>query len=146
MLPLRALLDVNMLLALADTSHVHHARARSWQADHLGERGWASCPLTQNGFLRVSTLPSYGSPKPWAEAMSLLDQMVARHDHEFWPDDFSVLDATIIERSRLLGPRQITDVYLLAIAVKHDGRFVTLDRNISLAAVRGAEARHLVTV
>lgn len=143
---MRALLDVNMLLALADAGHVHHARARDWRANHLGDHGWASCPLTQNGFLRVSTRPSYSTPRSWADAIKLLDQLLARSDHEFWPDDFSILDTSVVERSRLLGPRQITDVYLLALAVRHEGRFVTLDRNVSLSAVHGADERHLVTV
>jgi predicted nucleic acid-binding protein len=73
----------------------------------------------------------------------------ARHDfadHAFWPDDISLLDEQIIDRTRILGPKQLTDIYLLALAVKHGGRLVTFDRTIPLAAVRGAQAHHLVAI
>lgn len=76
----------------------------------------------------------------------MLSRAVDRPDHEFWPDDISLRDAEQIDHSRLLGPRQITDIYLLALAVQHGGRFVTLDTSVSLAAVRGARAEQLVVV
>ena len=80
------------------------------------------------------------------DALDLQLDMIAATDHAFWPDDISLLDERLIERSRVLGPKQLTDIYLLALAVKHDGRLVTFDRAIPIAAVRGAQARHLVVI
>ena len=110
------------------------------------DQGWASCPLTQNGFLRIITQSRYQNPVPLPAAMGALIAQVNLHSHEFWPDSISITDPEIFDRTRILGPGQITDVYLLALAVKHDGRLVTFDRGIPLSAVRGAEARHLVVL
>ncbi len=112
----------------------------------MDESGWASCPLTQNGFLRISAQRSYSNPKPLPVALRLLHSLVAGSDHLFWPDDVSILDAGMIDYTRLLSPKKIADVYLLALAVKHGGRLVTLDSGISVEAVRGAEAGQLVVV
>ncbi len=142
---MRALFDVNILLALLDQDHLRHDHARSWWASER-RHGWASCPLTQNGFLRIVTQKSYLRPKGMADALAILTLATSRAEHVFWPDDVSVLNSTHVDHGRLLGPRQITDVYLLALAVQHGGRLVTLDRGISLAAVRGATAENLVFV
>ena len=140
---MRALLDVNMLLALFDQAHTFHVRARTWWA--ANERhGWASSPLTQNGFLRIVSRPSYPRPVPLADALRLLAAWAIPPRHEFWSDEISMLDKEAIDHSRLLGAKQITDVSLLAIAVRHGGRLVTLDRGIPLAAVRGAMPDNLV--
>ena len=139
----RALLDVNILLALFDKAHTFHAKTRQWWSINE-EHGWASCPLTQNGFLRISTQKSYPQPIRLADSMVLLRAWAVPPRHEFWPDDVSVLDPDIVEATRLLAAKQITDIYLLALAVRHGGRLVTLDRGISIAAVRGASAEHLV--
>lgn len=80
------------------------------------------------------------------EALAILQRLVIRPDHAFWPDDFSVIDADHIDHTRLLGPKQITDVYLLALAVKHGGRFVTLDSGISYRAARGGRPENLVVL
>jgi toxin-antitoxin system PIN domain toxin len=141
---MRALLDVSMLLALFDPHHIHHKRAGEWWESFEG--GWASCPLTQNGFVRVSSKPGYTHPIGIADAWRALRKQIELSDHEFWPDSISITDPDIFDHSRLLGPNQITDVYLLALAVKHGGRLVTFDRGIPLAAARGAEARHLAVV
>ncbi len=142
---MRALLDVNMLLALSDAKHPHHPRAQRWRAAD-GAAGWASCPLTQNGFLRISTQKAYSNPIPIPEAFAVLHRLTTRPDHAFWPDDFSLLDTTLIDHSRVLSPRHLTDIYLLALAVKHGGRLVTLDTGIALSAARGARKQQLVTV
>jgi toxin-antitoxin system PIN domain toxin len=139
------LLDVNVLLALSDLAHIHHGRARSWWATH-SSAGWASCPLTQNGFARIISKPGYTNPFPLQTALASLAAQIAHSDHEFWPDDISVTDGHIFDRNHILGPNQITDVYLLALAVKNGGRLVTFDRGPPLKAVRGAEARHLVVL
>ncbi|MCF8476765.1 MAG: PIN domain-containing protein [Pseudolabrys sp.] len=140
-----ALLDVNVLLALFDPEHIHHAEAIAWWADHRDE-GWASCPLTQNGFVRVISGSGYERPLPMAEALAVLSAQLERPDHEFWLDDISLADAGLFDHARLRGANQITDVYLLALAVKNGGRLVTFDRGIAIGAVRGAEAKHMVSL
>jgi hypothetical protein len=79
-------------------------------------------------------------------ALSMLFDQVKSADHEFWPDDISITDEALFDHSRILGPNQITDVYLLGLAVKNGGRLVTFDRGLPISAVRGAEARHLVVL
>lgn len=141
----RALLDVNVLLALLDADHVDHERAHDWlDAEIAG--GWASCAITENGFVRVLAQPRYPSPVTPAEAIELLARACAGEDHAFWPCDVSVLDARIVDRSRVHGSRQVTDAYLLALAVANDGRFVTFDRSLSLASVPGAGEHHLTVL
>lgn len=136
------LLDVNVLIALLDPHHVAHDLASGWFADHAGG-GWASCPLTQNAVLRIVGSKSYdNSPgSPSAVLPSLLN-LVASPGHEFWPDDFSLLDADIVAPERLLSGGQVTDTYLLAMAARRDGRLATLDRRLVTTAVRDG-ARHL---
>lgn len=140
---MRALLDINVLIALLDSDHSSHARATEWMAEHA-PLGWASCPLTQNGCIRIMSHPGY----PNAPALQLIASRLAEATsiavHEFWPDDVSLLDERLIDITRVHGPRQITDVYLLALAVKHGGRFVTFDASVSRQAVRGAGQEHLL--
>lgn len=142
---MRTLFDVNMLLALWDENHIHHARAHEWWSDQQ-VHGWASCPLTQNGFLRVISQPSYGGRRTSAEALAMLEAQTSLPAHEFWPDDISFANGALFDRRHILGPRQLTDVYLLGLAVRHEGRLATLDRTIPLAAVRSARPEHLAIV
>jgi uncharacterized protein len=142
---MRALLDVNVLIALLDADHSLHARATQWFASHARE-GWASCPITQNGCVRVMSHPGYPHALPVRTVVERLAEASAGAFHEFWPDDISLLDARVADSGRIHGPRQITDVYLLALAVRHAGRFVTFDASISLDAVRGAGKKHLVAL
>ncbi len=142
---MRALLDVNILIALFDVPHVHHGRAHSWWTAHRSS-GWASCPLTQNGFAHVISKPGYSRPIALQTALSALAAQLGQPDHEFWPDEISITDSQLFDHSNLFGPKQITDVYLLGLAVKNGGRLVTFDRGLPLKAVRGAEARHLVVL
>lgn len=138
----RALLDINVLLALLDSDHVDHERARAW-LDREIESGWASCSITENGFVRIISQPRYPSPVPVAQAMARLAGATSTAGHEFWPCALSLLDEQVVDRQRLLGPRQVTDVYLLALAVANGGRFATFDQSIPLSAVRGARPGHL---
>ncbi|QMW64888.1 PIN domain-containing protein [Mumia sp. ZJ1417] len=142
---MRALLDVNVLLALFDRDHADHARARDWLTAEITQ-GWASCPLTQNGFVRVVGQPQYPSPVPVAQAIQMLARACSTEHHEFWPSDRSLLDETFVDPRRIHGPRQVTDLYLLATAVAHRGRFVTFDRAIPVSAVPGATNDHLVVL
>ena len=142
---MRALLDVNVLIAALDAGHVHQSRVRDWlSAD--GHSGWASSPLTQNGCVRVMSQPAYPSPLRAAQVMERLREATAHPSHAFWADDISLLDATAIRADRILGPRQVTDAYLLALAVRHGGRLVTLDGRIPLEAVPGATREQLLAL
>lgn len=139
---MRALLDVNVLIALLDVDHSLHVRARNWFAAS-GGRDWASCPLTQNGCVRIMSHVAYPQSLPVRAVMERLAEATAASRHEFWPDDLSLLDPTVADAARIHGPRQLTDLYLLALAVRRDARFVTFDRSVALDAVRGAQPRHL---
>jgi uncharacterized protein len=141
----RALFDVNMLLALFDPGHILHGQAQSWFRAHHAD-GWATCPLTQNGFVRIISQPGYQRSIALMTAISLLGAQLSLPGHEFWSDDISITDGQLFDRSRILGPSQITDVYLLALAVKNGGRLVTFDRGLPVKAIRGAEGRHLVVL
>jgi toxin-antitoxin system PIN domain toxin len=138
----RALLDVNVLLALLDSDHVDHRSAHDWLDAEI-DSGWATCAITQNGFVRIVSQPRYPSPIAPAEAVDLLAETCGTEHHDFWPCDVSLLNASVVDRSRLHGPRQVTDAYLLALAVANDGRFVTFDRSLPLASVLGASEDHL---
>lgn len=142
---MRALFDVNMLLALFDSAHVHHAQAQAWWMANR-DQGWASCPLTQNGFLRIASSSGYRRPVTMGEAVVALCAQIALPDHEFWPDDLSIADSDRFDHRRIMGPSQLTDIYLLGLAVKHGGRLATFDRTIPLAAVCGAEPRHVAVI
>ncbi len=142
---MRALLDVNVLIALLDPDHVAHAPAIAWFSRHA-RRGWASCPITQNGCVRVMSQPGYPGTPPLQLVCDRLGAAIATDLHEFWADDISLLNGDLFDRSRLHGPRQITDCYLLALAVQHGGALATLDRSIARDAVRGASDRHLIRI
>ena len=142
---MRALLDVNVLLALLDADHVDHLRARRWLQEEI-HRGWASCALTQNGFVRIISQPRYPSPVPPAQAMDRLAQATRSEHHAFWSCEVSLLDERLVDRSRIHGPRQVTDVYLLALAVANAGRFVTFEHFVPITAVAVAQEEHLVVL
>jgi toxin-antitoxin system PIN domain toxin len=139
----RVLLDVNVLIAMLDAAHVGHAAASRWLAREL-KHGWASCPLTQNGCIRVMSQPAYPGTLAAAEVAGRLAEAARDTSHTFWPDDVSLLEEGLLDWQHVLGHRQVTDNYLLALAVRHQGRFVTFDARVNGAAVRGAKPRHLV--
>lgn len=141
----RALLDINVLIALLDRDHADHERARRWIEAEV-HHGWASCAITENGFVRIVSQPRYPNPVTPAAAVDLLARATATEHHESWHCAISVLDDDIIDRSRLLGPRQVTDAYLLALATSQGGRFATFDTSISLMAVRGATDANLTLI
>lgn len=135
-----SLLDVNFLVALFDPSHLHHDPAHHWFSKHA-KSGWATCPLTENGFVRVVCqarhLGGLRTPKALAGRLFELRQ-IGRY--EFWNDRISLLDPGRFDLEKLPGPGQITDVYLLALAVERRGRLVTFDRSIAWRSVSGATA------
>lgn len=140
---MRALLDVNVLIALLDADHASHSAALEWFAEY-GSAGWASCPITQNGCIRIMSHPGYPSGYSVHGVAERLRDATANVAHEFWADDISLLDDRIVDTARMHGPRQLTDAYLLALAVHHGGRLVTFDGSVATGAVRGAKPKHLV--
>jgi uncharacterized protein len=139
----RALLDVNVLIALLDSDHASHDSAMSWFATHARE-GWASSAITQNGCIRIMSNPGYPNPLPVRAVIRQLAAACREDVHEFWPDAISLLNPDVVDSTRIHGPRQLTDIYLLALAVHHAGKFVTFDTGIPLAAVKKAAPRHLL--
>ncbi|OGT01773.1 MAG: DNA-binding protein [Gallionellales bacterium RIFCSPLOWO2_02_58_13] len=139
---MRALLDVNVLIALLDTGHVHHGLAMSWLEREI-RYGWASCPLTQNGCIRIMSQPKYPGSVAAAQVAARLAEAANSTDHEFWSADVNMLSEGVFDWDRVLGHRQVTDVYLLALAAHHGGRFVTFDRRIAPDAAKGACTKNL---
>jgi toxin-antitoxin system PIN domain toxin len=129
------LLDVNALIALLDPAHVQHELAHDW-FERAGHASWASCPLTENGVLRIIGNPKYpNSPGSPAAVATVAVQLRAHPGHVFWVDDLSLLDARHVDSSRLLSAAQITDTYLLALARHHGGKLASLDRRLVADAV-----------
>lgn len=142
---MRALLDVNVLIALLDGAHVHHESAKAWLESQIRE-GWASCPLTQNGCIRILSHPGYPQPRSPAQVAERLREATSTPMHRFWPDDLSLLDEERFDWAQLLHSRQLTDAYLLALAIRNDGVFATFDHSMSGQGVRGAASGHLVQI
>ena len=137
--------DVNILIALVDDEHAHHRRASDWVESDRRQK-WATCPITQNGCLRIMSQPRYSNSMSIAEAMRRLHELTYTTDHEFIADDISLLTEGVIDIGEVFGHRQLTDVYLLALAVAHDLQFVTLDRGVRMETVRGASKEHLAVI
>jgi toxin-antitoxin system PIN domain toxin len=136
-------LDVNVLIALLDSDHASHDSALDWFAKQARE-GWASCPITQNGCIRIMSNPGYPDPLPVQAVVQRLAEACHQKIHEFWPDAVSLLDSNVVDATRIHGPRQLTDIYLLALAIEHEGRLVTFDAGIPLSAVRNATKQNLL--
>jgi len=129
------LLDINVLIALAWPSHVHHGGTQRWFAAHRAA-GFRTCPLTQTGFVRISSNPRFLSDAVGPlQALELLDRITNMREHSFWPDDLTLRDAIGADRI-LVGHRQITDAYLIALAEQHGGVVATLDRTMLSTAPR----------
>lgn len=133
-----ALLDVNVLIALFSPDHVHHEIAHDWFSDHLRE-GWATCPLTENAFVRLLSHPATGAAgeRP-STLVGHLGKFCGSGHHVFWPDSISLRDKKLFNTSFVAGPRQLTDIYLLGLSRKMGGSLATFDRTIPLGAVVGA--------
>ena len=138
-----ALLDVNVLVALFDPDHVHHELAHDWFADHRAF-GWATCPVTENGFLRVLSNPAYGHERlPPERLLKGLRKFRASGHHAFWPDAVSLCDERLFNLSLAAGHRQLTDISLLGLATTMKGCLATFDRTIPTRAVTGASSETL---
>ena len=145
---MRALLDVNVWIALIDPAHPHHPIAQDWFGVY--NQGFASCPLVQNGVLRIMANPSYdaGDDGQFAYPMlfDLLKRSIAKINHVFWSDNISLLDELHFNHHTILSHKQLTDIYLLGLAVAHGGCLVTFDRHIALSHVVGASKHHLIVL
>lgn len=135
---------MNVLVALAWPNHVHHGLAHGWFRAHRQD-GWATCPLTESGFVRVSSnrraIPGAATP---AEAIALLRRLRRLDGHVFWADDVSPADPAATPFARVVGYRQITDAHLLALALRRGGVLATLDRG--LAELAGPDERAALEV
>jgi toxin-antitoxin system PIN domain toxin len=134
------LLDVNVLIALIDPAHIAHDAAHDWFGA-IGSVSWATCPITESGVIRIVGHPKYpnsaGSP---AAAAPLVSRLRTLRGHVFWEVDFSLVGSDLIDVTRITTPGQVTDTYLLALAIAHGGQLATFDRRLSTRAVRRGEA------
>lgn len=141
-----ALLDVNLLAALAWPNHVHHFQAHRWFAGQAA-RGWATCSIVELGFVRVSSnaraVPSAVSPQ---EAAALLQRITALPGHHFWTDDIRFAESPYVARSRVAGHQQVTDAHLVGLALRHGGRLATFDAGVRALASAGSSADAAVEV
>lgn len=138
------LLDLNVLIALTWPTHVHHAVARCWFDRHSAS-GWATCPITQLGFVRVSSNPKIiPDAVPPRDAVAMLERLMHLPHHTFWPDEVSVSSTGPLASLAFVGHRQTTDAYLLALALKRDGKLATLDKGVAeLIAQREERSRRV---
>ena len=141
-----ALLDINVLIALAWPNHIHHEAAHRWFRRHA-PAGWATCPVTQAGFVRVSSntrvLPEAKSPR---EAIALLERIVGLPHHVFWSDAVSITDRRYIAVEKLTGHHQITDAHLLGLAIQRKGRLATLDRGVTGIVPSGLDTHKILAL
>ena len=144
---MRALLDVNALISLLHYQHNFHRTAHQWWFENA-QNGWASCPLTENGVIRIMSNPRYSALVHFsvADVISLIRGFIDNSDHEFWPDDVSITDKRVFDPGKVLGPGQITDVYLLGLAVRNNGVLVTFDQSISTTAIKTASSNNLIVL
>lgn len=139
-----ALPDLNVLVALAWPSHIHHAAAHEWFAQQRNY-GWATCPITQSGLVRLSSNSRITSDAVSPEvALKLLKKLTELPDHQFWPDAVALGDAVIFQKGCLLGHRQITDAYLFSLAIHNNARLITFDKGIKSLDLEAARAHVLL--
>jgi toxin-antitoxin system PIN domain toxin len=129
------LLDVNVLVALFDPAHVNHEAAHQWFGN-FGQKGWATCPITENGLVRVLSNPAYltvvATP---AEVIDRLRTFCKRPGHVFWEESISIRDPAIFQTDRIAGHQKLTDLYLAGLALRHRGKLATFDQHIPLHAL-----------
>jgi toxin-antitoxin system PIN domain toxin len=140
-----SLLDANMLIALFDEAHVHHQAAHDWLLINRST-GWATCPLTENACIRIMSQPSYPGRLSVADIAGRMFRATQAADHYFWPDDIRLCDSTKFDHHQMPTSKHLTDLYLLALAVEHEGRLVTFDGGIKTQAIVTAAAQHLLVL
>lgn len=141
-----ALLDVNVLIALAWPNHIFHATARKWLRKQK-TKGWATCPTTENGFIRISSnpriTPEYKSP---GEAARLVQQLRRIEGHVFWNEESSLIDDRWVPLEKIHTCHQVTDAHLLSLAMRNQGRLATFDRGILRILPDGVDAKKVIQV
>ena len=137
------LLDVNVLIALTHSAHVHHDLVQGW-VQAQAKLAWASCTVTQLGFMRLASQPAIGGAgtSPGA-ALALLDQLLEHPGHRFWPDGQDIAASPALRSPLIVGHRQVTDAYLLGLAMRQGSALVTLDRGLASIAAAMQADRHL---
>ena len=140
------LLDVNVLIAMTWPTHRAHGKVQHWLSQR-GREKWASCPFTQTAFVRILSNPAF-SPNALtpADALALLRSNLGHPAHQFWPDDMGLLEAVARSELRITGHQQVTDAYLLGLAIHKKGRLATLDRALLSLLPERSEERDLVTL
>lgn len=143
---MRHLLDINVLIALMEPAHAFHSRAHDWWAEKV--RPWASCPLTENGLLRIMASSGYSKTTRFTiqDIAARLSWFASTSDHVFWPDALTVRNERHFRHDLILSSKHLTDIYLLALAVENRGCLVTLDGHVPRSAVPGASAKHLLVI
>jgi uncharacterized protein len=141
----RALLDVNVLIALLDADHIHHTRATTWLSENI-EAGWASCAITQNGCVRIMSQPGYPNALPAARVAERLREASETEHHRFVASDLSLLDVRRFDTEQLLGHRQVTDAWLLGLTIEEGLRLATFDAGMPLRVVRAEGSAHVVVL
>ena len=144
---MRALLDINVMIALLDPDHAFHERAHTWWEENH-HYGWASCPLTENGTVRIMSSTGYSREIQFTprELIAQIRQFSTQTDHEFWEDSISLRNGAIFAEDLIHSSRQLTDLYLLALAVNHKGRLATFNEKIPLSAVYHAKSKNLCLI
>ena len=139
------LLDVNVLLALSDPVHVHHGAAHQWFSAK-GQFGWATCPITENGFVRIASHPNYPNrPGDVPFVLSILREFCSTEGHIFWPADISIRD--VLSPSTIITHSHLTDIFLLSLAIHKGGKLATFDRKIPLSVIQGGrDALEMITL
>ena len=138
------LLDVNVLIALVREDHVGHKSVKRW-FQQTGSRNWVTCPWTEASFVRIVSNPKFSeSALDLGEALEMLEVVTQLPGHRFWPMDVPFGDAVAPFSERLFGHQQVSDAYLLGLALKKKGLLVTLDRGIQ--ALAGTEFRASVAI
>ena len=129
------LLDINLLLALSDPMHTHHQLAHAW-FEQKGKNSWATCPLTENGFVRIASQPRYPNrPGDVSTVLTILRQFCQLTGHEFWAEDVTLRN--VLLPNQMITSNQVTDVYLLGLAVHKKGKLATLDQRIPAQVIQG---------
>jgi toxin-antitoxin system PIN domain toxin len=138
--------DTNLLIALFWPSHERHELAVKWFTRRRG-KGWATCPFTEAGFVRIVSNPAFSrdAVQP-REAIQVLSANTVAKDHEFWPDDPPFAEAVAFAGVRLLGHQQVTDAYLLGLALNRGGALATLDKGIGSLAAPGSPERNALEI
>jgi len=141
------LFDVNVLIALLDIAHSHHPAAREWFRERQAP-AWATCPITEIGFVRVVSDRKYSAGLMPAAAADLLARFKSSHrdTHNWWPDEVSLTDGSLFRLDVLLGAKQVTDAYLLGLAFRKGGRLASFDRSLPWQVVRGASPKLIETI